>query len=167
VPFRPPLLLALCFPCFRVLKAEQFLEAGADIITTASYQCSIPGIMQTLKCDELKAHVILQRSVSVAVAARERWMKAQSNTSKRTLQPLLAASLGCFGAMLASMQGRKMGGTGGTKHPIKMDVVLALFVFCGADGSEYTGDYGKATQADVVPLTSHDFSFLLARSLLC
>jgi homocysteine S-methyltransferase len=72
----------------RVLAVHRrFVEAGADVITTASYQATIPGLL-ACGLDESRAHALLRHSVALARAA------ANADT-------LVAASIGSYGAYLA------------------------------------------------------------------
>jgi homocysteine S-methyltransferase len=68
-----------------------FIQAGADIITTASYQATISGFCrQGLQPDQ--AEMLLRRSVRLAMQARQ-----QSGKAVR-----VAASVGPYGAFLAN-----------------------------------------------------------------
>ena len=73
-----------------------WLNAGAQIITTASYQASIPGFEERgLSTDE--ARDALMRSTKLALRARQRFL-SQDPTRE---PPLVAASIGPYGAYLA------------------------------------------------------------------
>ncbi|GER24857.1 homocysteine S-methyltransferase family protein, partial [Striga asiatica] len=99
-----------------------YLEAGADIIITASYQATIQGFKNKGYSLE-ESENLLRKSVEIALEAREiyknRCLEAlthQSPQNDRILNQrtiLVAASVGSYGAYLA-------------------------------DGSEYSGDYGDA-----------------------
>jgi homocysteine S-methyltransferase len=72
----------------RVLAVHRrFAEAGADILTTASYQATLPGL-RARGLDETQARTLLRETVALARAA------AGSDT-------LVAASIGSYGAYLA------------------------------------------------------------------
>ncbi|KIG13583.1 Homocysteine S-methyltransferase [Enhygromyxa salina] len=72
----------------RVLAVHRrFVAAGADLITTASYQATIPGLLAR-GLDQAQARDLLRHSVALARSA------ASSNT-------LVAASIGSYGAYLA------------------------------------------------------------------
>jgi len=73
-----------------------YLESGAKCITTSSYQAAIPGLMAA-GFDRATAEVLLIKSVELAEVAIERAMAAGSVEHK----PLIAASIGPFGAYLA------------------------------------------------------------------
>lgn len=98
-----------------------YLEAGADIIITASYQATIQGFeSKGLSRDESES--LLRKSVEIACSARDNYYD-RCNTSIPVETPdgkifkkrqiLVAASVGSYGAYLA-------------------------------DGSEYSGNYGDS-----------------------
>ncbi|XP_010259111.1 PREDICTED: homocysteine S-methyltransferase 2-like isoform X2 [Nelumbo nucifera] len=98
-----------------------YLEAGADIITTASYQATIQGFEAKGLSGE-ESEVLLQRSVKLACEARDIYYDRCTKYlpdgigNERILKKrpiLVAASVGSYGAYLA-------------------------------DGSEYSGNYGDA-----------------------
>lgn len=74
-----------------------YFVAGADVATTASYQASFDGLMRRgLSWDEAAA--LFARSVELAQQARARFVAA---LPPGRLPPLVAASLGPYGAVLA------------------------------------------------------------------
>jgi len=73
-----------------------YLIAGADVITTASYQASFEGFAKNGYTAE-EAVELMQLSVQLAFQAREDAMKVISRKEK----PLVAASIGPYGASLA------------------------------------------------------------------
>jgi homocysteine S-methyltransferase len=77
-----------------------YLLAGADCITGASYQATIPGFMARGLSEE-QAIDLLRLSVQLAVEARDDFWSQPSNRIGR-LQPLVAASIGPYGAFLAN-----------------------------------------------------------------
>lgn len=77
-----------------------YLAAGADGIITASYQASIPGFLQH-GYSEVQAVQLLCRSVELAVTARDVFWADTANQNGR-LRPLVAASIGPYGASLAN-----------------------------------------------------------------
>lgn len=99
----------------------EFLEAGADVIATATYQATLEGFMNRGLSRE-EAVAAMEKAVEVAVGARDRFwetfaagsgavaLSPSGKESGRRLRPLVAASIGPYGAYLA-------------------------------DGSEYTGAY--------------------------
>lgn len=95
-----------------------YLGAGANIITTASYQATIQGfVAKGLSINE--AESLLKKSVEIACEARKIYndkcdkssLDVAENGLNRSRPILVAASIGSYGAYLA-------------------------------DGSEYSGDYG-------------------------
>ncbi|XP_013677403.2 homocysteine S-methyltransferase 1 [Brassica napus] len=95
----------------------EYLEAGADVVVTSSYQATIPGFLSRgLSMEE--SEYLLQKSVKLAVEARDRFWDKVSKTSGHSYnRALVAASIGSYGAYLA-------------------------------DGSEYSGSYGEDVSLD-------------------
>ncbi|MQL90750.1 hypothetical protein Taro_023352, partial [Colocasia esculenta] len=98
-----------------------YLEAGADILITASYQATIQGF-QSKGFSIEQSEDLLRKSVAIACEAREIFYDKLADdvrkSSSLAVAPkkrsiLIAASVGSYGAYLA-------------------------------DGSEYSGDYGEA-----------------------
>jgi homocysteine S-methyltransferase len=77
-----------------------YLEAGADCITTASYQASVPGFLRAGR-SEAEARELLCRSVLLAREARDAFWASSVNRTGRS-RPIVAASLGPYGAYLAN-----------------------------------------------------------------
>lgn len=82
-----------------------YFQAGADVATTASYQASFEGFARR-GIDPGQAERLMRLSVELAVQARDEfWSAYQASAEARTLparkRPLVAASVGPFGAMLA------------------------------------------------------------------
>lgn len=76
---------------------RDFLEAGAQCITTSSYQASPLGLRaEGLGAAEIKA--VFRRSVEIACEVRETYLKDRRDNGFR---PLVAASIGPYGAYLA------------------------------------------------------------------
>ena len=75
---------------------HDYLLAGADVITTASYQASFDGFAKHGYTKQ-QAIEFMQLSVALAFRAREEAMK----NSARKIKPLVAASVGPYGASLA------------------------------------------------------------------
>ena len=69
-----------------------YFTAGANVATTASYQATIPGLMYRGLSREQAADV-LRLSVTLARQARDEF-------ETRAIKPLVAASIGCYGASL-------------------------------------------------------------------
>ncbi|XP_068634862.1 homocysteine S-methyltransferase 3-like [Aristolochia californica] len=99
-----------------------YLESGADIIISASYQATIQGFeSKGLSTEE--GENLLQRSVEIACEARDvYWERCDRLVDPRisNRRPILvAASIGSYGAYLA-------------------------------DGSEYSGDYGESVTLETL-----------------
>lgn len=75
-----------------------FLEAGADVIITASYQASLEGFERE-GVDRTTAARIIRRSAALAREARDEFCADSAPWSR--LRPLVAASIGPYGACLA------------------------------------------------------------------
>ena len=73
-----------------------FLEAGADIIISASYQASRLSFM-TQGISEQQADELIVSAVELARKARDRFVEAHPDT---TLTPIVAASIGPYGAAM-------------------------------------------------------------------
>jgi homocysteine S-methyltransferase len=76
-----------------------FLEAGADCVTTASYQASLPGFRAYGKSDA-EGEALLRLSVRLACEARDAFFGEAERRAGRE-RPLVAASVGPYGAFLA------------------------------------------------------------------
>lgn len=78
--------------------ALSYLEAGADCIVTSTYQASIPSLLEAgLSKEEAKS--LIQKAVQIAIEARNQYLN--NNKDKSRLRPLIAASIGPYGAYLA------------------------------------------------------------------
>jgi len=76
-----------------------YFKAGADCVITASYQATVAGFMKRgLNKDE--AIALIQKSVKLAIAARDEFWKEETNRTGRS-KPFVAASVGPYGAFLA------------------------------------------------------------------
>lgn len=78
---------------------REYLEAGADCVATATYQATMEGFRELGLSDE-EAAGLLRRAVELAVDARDDFWSDPSNRPGR-LRPLVAASIGPYGAYLA------------------------------------------------------------------
>jgi len=76
-----------------------YFRAGADVATTASYQASFAGFANR-GIDRETATALMQRSVTLAMEARELFWREPANRIDRAF-PLVAASVGPYGATLA------------------------------------------------------------------
>jgi homocysteine S-methyltransferase len=76
-----------------------YFRAGADVATTATYQATFEGF-ERRGIDGQAAARLMRHAVALAAAARDEFWAVASNRTGR-LRPLLAASVGPYGAMLA------------------------------------------------------------------
>jgi homocysteine S-methyltransferase len=76
-----------------------YLAAGADCIVSASYQATVEGFVKT-GMSQAGAERLLQKSVDIALEARDAFWSVPANRQGR-LRPLVAASIGPYGAFLA------------------------------------------------------------------
>jgi homocysteine S-methyltransferase len=87
---RPELIRAVHLDYFR---------AGADVATTATYQASFEGFARR-GIESRRAAELMREAVALAASARDEFWGLEANRSGR-LRPLIAASVGPYGAMLA------------------------------------------------------------------
>jgi homocysteine S-methyltransferase len=79
---------------------RDFLDAGADIISTATYQATFPGFLKR-GMDEGQARAQMELAVDLAVDARDEfWADPKNRPGRR--RPLVAGSVGPYGAFLAN-----------------------------------------------------------------
>lgn len=76
-----------------------YLNAGADIITTASYQATFEGFAKK-GLNEQEAEALLRLSSKLTLEARDEFWKKNEKHGMR-VKPLVAGSIGCYGAFLA------------------------------------------------------------------
>jgi homocysteine S-methyltransferase len=77
----------------------EYLAAGADVIVSASYQATLEGFRKK-GLSRAEAAELLAFSVQIACEARDEfWSKKENRTGR--LRPLVAASIGPYGAFLA------------------------------------------------------------------
>ena len=77
-----------------------YFNAGADCATTASYQATVQGFVRR-GLNEREALALIQKSVRLAIAARDEFWADESNRVSRS-KPFIAASVGPYGAFLAN-----------------------------------------------------------------
>lgn len=99
-----PLWSALCLikqPHLIKRVHLEYLEAGADILVTSSYQATIPGFLSRgLSIEEGES--LLEKSVTLAVDARDKfWDAVKKVPGHNYNRALVAASIGSYGAYLA------------------------------------------------------------------
>ncbi|XP_042872661.1 homocysteine S-methyltransferase YbgG-like isoform X2 [Penaeus japonicus] len=75
---------------------KTFLEANAEMVTTASYQASIPGFVKHLNITDDEAVKLMTLSVSLAREAVDEYSK-----EKKGEKPLVVGSIGPYGACQA------------------------------------------------------------------
>lgn len=78
---------------------SDFLDAGADCLITASYQASLAGFARR-GLDAGEGTALMRASVELALEARQAFLDADDGSTVR-LRPLVAASIGPYGAFLA------------------------------------------------------------------
>jgi homocysteine S-methyltransferase len=76
-----------------------YFKAGADCAITASYQATIEGFSKR-GLNQQEALTLIQKSVGLAVEARDQFWADESNRVGRS-RPFVAASVGPYGAFLA------------------------------------------------------------------
>jgi homocysteine S-methyltransferase len=76
-----------------------YLAAGADCIVSASYQATVEGFVKK-DLSPAAAERLLEKSVEIALEARDAFWSVPANRQGR-LRPLVAASIGPYGAYLA------------------------------------------------------------------
>ena len=80
---------------------RDYLAAGADIICTASYQATVPGLTRRgLSVDE--ALGVIRLSAEIAVRERDAFWEGQNSAARASRpRPMVAGSVGPYGAFLA------------------------------------------------------------------
>jgi homocysteine S-methyltransferase len=78
---------------------RDYFEAGADVAITASYQATFEAFGRR-GVDPTQAAQLMRESVALAISARDEFWSDAHNRADR-LPPLIAASVGSYGAMLA------------------------------------------------------------------
>lgn len=78
---------------------KMYFEVGADITITSSYQATFEGFMKRGLSEE-KAGKLIKLSVELAKQARDEFWENLKNKENR-IKPLIAASIGPYGAFLA------------------------------------------------------------------
>jgi homocysteine S-methyltransferase len=79
-----------------ILAHLNYLVSGAQCIITSSYQATLPGFM-AIGYDKPSASGLIVKSVQLAEEARNRFLSSNPGATK----PLIAASIGPYGAYLA------------------------------------------------------------------
>lgn len=95
---------------------NDYFKAGADCVITASYQATIEGL-RNKGLNQQQALQVISSSVSIAKEARDVFWQKQSE--KNRPEPLIAASVGPYGAYLAD--GSEYRGDYTLRHDSLMD----------------------------------------------
>lgn len=77
-----------------------FLRAGADVISTNTYQASVVGFVKHLGVTAEEAHNLIRRGVDLAKRAREKYAEERQNQGLPARKILIAGSVGPYGAYL-------------------------------------------------------------------
>ena len=79
-----------------------YFEAGADIAISATYQASFQGFARR-GLSRAQSAALMQQSVRLAQEARDQFTRTLPQTRRQAdrIRPLVAASVGCYGAYLA------------------------------------------------------------------
>ncbi len=115
-----------------------YFKAGADCAITASYQATIEGFVKR-GLNEKEAIALIQKSVKLAIEARDEFWRDESNRVGRS-KPFVAASVGPYGAFLAD--GSEYRGNYGLAEKELMDfhrLRMKALIEAGADPSTSSG----------------------------
>jgi homocysteine S-methyltransferase len=111
-----------------------FLESGAEIILTNTYQASVEGYTEHLHLDREQSIELIKSTVLLAHKARDKFLQS---SEKQAEAPLIFASIGPYGAHLHD--GSEYTGSYATKvtpaaikkwHKVRIDACVAA----GVDG---------------------------------
>ncbi|KXZ54603.1 hypothetical protein GPECTOR_4g668 [Gonium pectorale] len=116
-----------------------YLRAGSDVITTFTYQASIPGFAAA-GVDAAAAAALLNRAVDLAAEAREAFLAERAEAAAASDTSGGAATNG--GEVAAAEPPQPMSG-----RPL---IAYSCGSYGGylADGSEFRGDYAESTSLD-------------------
>lgn len=78
---------------------SEYLEAGADFVTTATYQATFQGF-EKRGLTHTESRRLFEQSVEIAMQARDEFWNKKENRFGR-IQPIVVASIGPYGAFLA------------------------------------------------------------------
>lgn len=80
---------------------KTYIEAGSDIVTTSTYQATLPGLAEAgLSADQAKNIIAL--TVKLAKEARDEvWAAFDEQTKQKRLYPLISGDVGPYAAYLA------------------------------------------------------------------
>ncbi len=77
-----------------------YLQAGADCIISASYQASLSGFISEGVSGK-KAKALMKKTITIACDARDEFLNTNNDDEQR-IKPIVAASIGPYGAFLAN-----------------------------------------------------------------
>ena len=81
---------------------ETYIAAGADLVTTSSYQATLPGL-QEAGLSEAEARAVIAQTVDLAKAARDRvWASISDAEKSKRPYPLISGDVGPYAAYLAN-----------------------------------------------------------------
>lgn len=81
---------------------ETYVLAGADLVTTSSYQATVPGLLEAGLSEEEAVNVIVQ-TVQLAKEARQKgWGKLSESERQARPYPLISGDVGPYAAYLAN-----------------------------------------------------------------
>ena len=81
---------------------ETYIAAGADLITTSSYQATLPGLVEA-GLTEKAAEQIIALTVRLAKAARDKvWVVLDETEKAKRPYPLISGDVGPYAAYLAN-----------------------------------------------------------------
>ena len=81
---------------------ETYVAAGADLITTSSYQATLPGLMEA-GLTEKEAEQIIVLTVQLAKNARDKvWVALDETEKAKRPYPLISGDVGPYAAYLAN-----------------------------------------------------------------
>ena len=80
---------------------EAYVAAGSDIITTASYQATVPGLVKAGLSKEEALRLIASTVYLAKRAIKEAWESLDLSSRKGRTYPLVAGSIGPYAAYLA------------------------------------------------------------------
>ena len=81
---------------------RSFLDNGADLVSTASYQATLRGLVAAGSTPSAAA-ATLRRSVEIAVTVRDAWWSERTPAARAGRErPLVGASIGSYGAFLGN-----------------------------------------------------------------
>ncbi|CAM9260592.1 unnamed protein product [Ascophyllum nodosum] len=124
-----------------------YYQAGADVVTSASYQASVEGFRRK-GIDEGKAKELILLSVKLAVEARDYfWQEHQQRMLSADVPPLPHQVLSSPHSRSRATDNPKEPGRGSDFGvDVRLRPLVAASIGCygaaQADGSEYRGDYG-------------------------